>query len=155
VPIRAQHNISILGSFFESALINFEPRLVEFVGQLRAPRSQPFRDQDLGGQTLEPRDESGVVHMHAHPPKASEISPIPIRDLQRLNGVILAVPPASEKFVGDHNPRSGFTPARYFSVTSGNSMNSHLFASVVHASRIVHTVRALAGRPLPLQAPRI
>ena len=27
-----------------------------------------------------PRDESGVVHMHAHPPKASEISPIPIRD---------------------------------------------------------------------------
>src|SRR5262249_34096578 len=40
------------------------------------------------------------------------------------------------------------------SVTSGRSKGAHLFASVPHASRSVHIVRALGGRLLPAPALR-
>jgi hypothetical protein len=66
MPICPQQDVSVLGSFLEAALLNFQPRLIEFVGQLRASLSQPFLDQDFRDQQLEPCDEPAVIDIHTH-----------------------------------------------------------------------------------------
>src|SRR5262249_31402292 len=69
-----EHDVSVLGSSFETALLKFKQHLIEGILGVGARLSQPFRDQGLRQQTLKPRDYPAVLDVHAQPPTATEIS---------------------------------------------------------------------------------
>ena len=74
VLICPEHDVSVPGSSFETALLKFKQHLIEGILEVGARLSQPFRDHGPRQQTLKPRDYPAVLDVHAQPPTTTEIS---------------------------------------------------------------------------------
>jgi hypothetical protein len=70
-------------------LLNFSPRLIDFIGQLGSPLSQPLLDQHFGNQALEPHNEAAIIDVHTHSPHPNSLT----SRLYRKNWLFLPPPP--------------------------------------------------------------
>src|SRR5262245_55513470 len=66
--MHSRHGVSVFRTLFEPALLELQRGPIELIDQFGVPLPQPFLGQELGGQTLEPRDEPAVVGIHAATP---------------------------------------------------------------------------------------